>query len=359
MMLAVWGAVLCVVVTVLLAWIWRRDSRRRGATVARGPAWAFALAVVALGGALYALVGYQNSTGDWLSERQRLRPVALKIIAGQSPGEVVGEDTRVGPLARVLQRELARHPDSVPGWYALGLLYHRMQQPRMAVKAARKALAVADNAGQRTAVRLLVARGLIAASGGELVPEAQEILLDIVNRQPRHDGAWTLLALSASRSGRHELAERAFQSLLQRHGEGELGAMLRKGLERARSARSKDGAASRSSGASANAAPVTVRVRAAEGVVPGGTLFVFLRRGGGAGKPLAARRLSVDEFPVTVTVRRGDWLQRPPADLAGLRAGARYSPGGGAGVGSAGLRVEPVSVDGDGEGPDAELRLEP
>lgn len=358
MMLAVSGVVLCAGVAVLLALIWRHESRRRGATVARGPAWVLAVGVVALGGVLYALVGYQDTTGDWLSERQRLRPVALKIIAGQAPGAVVDKDTRVGPLARVLQREMARHPESVSGWYALGLLYQQMKQPRMAVKAARKGLAVADEPGQRTAVRLLLARGLIASAGGKLVPEAERILLDIVERQPRHDGAWTLLAMSASRSDRFDLAERAFQTLLERHGEGELGVMLRKGLEKVRSARADSGGES-AAGGTADAGPVTVRVSAAEGVAPGGTLFVFLRQGGGGGKPLAARRMNVESFPVTLTVRRGDWLQSPPGDLADLRAGARYSRSAGAGVGGAGLRAAPVPLDGDDEGPDAELRLEP
>jgi cytochrome c-type biogenesis protein CcmH len=258
----------------------------------------------------------------------------------------------------VLQRELARHPESVPGWYALGLLYHQMEQPRMAVQAARKGLERTDNGAQRTAVRLLLARGLIASAGGELVPEAEEILLDIVERQPRHDGAWTLLAMSASRSDRHGLAERAFQALLERHGEGELGGMLRQGLERVRSARAESGGESAEPGTT-DAGPVTVRVTAAQDVAPGGTLFVFLRQGAGGGKPLAARRTSVEAFPVTLTVRRGDWLERPPADRSDLRAGARYSASAGAGVGSAGLRAAPVPLDGDGEGPDAELRLEP
>lgn len=348
-MLIALAVAFCLLMTVLLALIWRRESRRQGATVAAGPAWILATVMVVIGGMLYWLAGYEEDTGEWLRDYQRLKPVATEILQGRSPGEVAGEDTRTGALTRVLQRELVRQPESVSGWYALGLLYQQMEQPRMTVRAARKGVDVADGE-QRTPMRLLLARGLVASNQGQLNPEAERILLSIVEANPDHDGAWTLLAMAASRSARHALAERAFENLLQRHGEGEIGSMLRKGLEQARAARAgEQQPAARDE--------IVVRVSAAEGVQPGGTVFVFLRAGESGGKPLAARRMPVERFPVTVRVRAEDWLQQRPDDPGDLRAGARYSADSGGDVGSAGLRAEPQPLNEDGEDPDVRLEL--
>ncbi len=354
MMLIALAVAFCLVMVALLALVWRRESRRQGATVAAGPAWVVAAVLVVMGGALYGLAGYQESTGEWLRDHRRLQPMAIEILEGRSPGEVAGEDTRTGALTRVLQRELVRRPDSVSGWYALGLLYQQMEQPRMTVKAARHGLEVAEGA-QRTAMRLLLARGLVASSQGQLNAEAERILLSIVETHPNHDGAWTLLAMAASRSQRHALAERAFENLLERHGGGEIGPMLRKGLEQARAARAR---AQQQSGAEQTAEDeIVVRVSAGDGVESGGTVFVFLRGAESGGKPLAARRMPVDDFPVTVRVRAQDWLQQRPDNRSRLRAGARYSTDSGGGVGSAALRAAPQPLTDGGEGPDVRLEL--
>jgi cytochrome c-type biogenesis protein CcmH len=353
MMLIALAVTFCLLMTALLALVWRYESRRRGATVAAGPAWAMAAGLVVLGGGLYWLAGYEESTGEWLRDHRRLQPMVTEILEGRSPGEVADDDTRTGALTRVLQRELVRRPDSVSGWYALGLLYHQMKEPRMAVKAARKGLEVAGGT-QRTAMELLLARSLVAANQGQLNAEAEQILLSIVETHPNHDGAWTLLAMAASRSGRHALAERAFENLLKRHDEGDIGPMLRKGLEQARAARAE---AEQQSATDETAEEIVVQVSAGEGVRPGGTVFVFLRGAQSGGKPLAARRMPVDRFPVTVRVRAQDWLQQRPGDRSALRAGARYSPDAGAGVGSAGLRAAPEPLNDSGGDPDVRLEL--
>lgn len=352
-MLIALAVAFCLLMTVLLALIWRCESRRQGATVAAAPAWILAAVMVVIGGALYWFVGYEEHTGEWLRDHRRLQPMVTEILKGRSPGEVAGEDTRTGALTRVLQRELVRRPESVSGWYALGLLYHQMEEPRRAVQAARKGLDVADGA-QRTAMELLLARSLVASHQGQLNGEAEQILLSIVEANPGHDGAWTLLAMAASRSGRHALAERAFENLLERHGDGEIGSMLRKGLEQARAARSE---VDPQEAGEETADEIVVQVNAGEGVRPGGTVFVFLRGADSGGKPLAARRMPVDSFPVTVRVRARDWLQQRPDDPSALRAGARYSTDAGGGVGSADLRAAPVPLSGESEGLDVRLEL--
>lgn len=346
MMLALMVAGAVVVMTVLLALAWRREGRRHGGVPARLPALVVALLVSLAGAGFYLWLGHDEATGEWLADQQRLAPVAREIINGRSPTQL-SEDIRIGPLARVLQRELARRPDSATGWYALGELYEQMEAPQMTVQAARKGLEVASDA-QRTDLEMLLARGLVGAARGQLVPEAEERLRGILEKHPTHDGAWTVLAMAASQSGRHELAIEAFESLLSRHGDGRIGDMLRRGLEQARAADRRQGELDE----------LTVTVNAPEGMEPGGTLFVFLRRPDGTGQPLAARRLLAREFPLNVTLRPEDWLQPFPGDDAALMAGARYSPAPGGGVEQAGSRAEPVPVDtGATDGPAARLEL--
>src|SRR5690606_19396562 len=114
----------------------------------------------------------------------------------------------------------------------------------------------------------------------------------------------------------------------------EAGDLIREGLARAEAQRQRG----------ARLENLTFTVRAPE-LPDGGTLFVFLRPEGGSGQPLAARRVLVDAFPVTVTLRAEDWLQNYPEQADTLRVAARYTPAPGASVDQAGLSSAPQRLD--------------
>ncbi len=309
--------------------LWRRESRAAGAaTPITGLA--LPLLVVAVAGLGYLILGLERNTLDWLADQRRYNPVADRVIAGEAPGEQ-DQDISAAALTRVLQARLVREP-SLTGWYTLGLLYDQLGAPAQAQEAARRALELdPDDA----AARLLLARGLIAQADGRLTDEAQAQIRHVLDDNPNHDGALMLQAMAASEARRFDLAARSWRALLARHGDGEAGDLIRRGLARAEQQRQR--------GEQLEGLTVTV---AAGDIPEGGTLFVFLRRAGeSGGQPLAARRVLAESFPVQVTLRPGDWLQPYPEALDQLRVAARYTPAPGSSVDQANLNAAPVPLD--------------
>jgi cytochrome c-type biogenesis protein CcmH len=139
----------------------------------------------------------------------------------------------------------------------------------------------------------------------------------------------------------------AWQALLARHGDGEARPLLEKMVEDARSQLS----------AQQHYQNLTVLVEAGDGIEAGGNLFVFLRRPGDVGQPLAAVRVLADRFPMSVQLAPANWLQAMPAPGTELVAGARYSAAGGGGVEQAGENAELAPVSGSAGALFARVRL--
>lgn len=341
-----WIALWMIPVTALALLLWRREARRLQAPLP-GPLKALALTgLVLLGGLLYLWLGFRAETAQWLADYRQMRPMVQQLMAGE-PARGLDDDTDVRALAMTLQRELARNP-SAPGWYTLAMVYNESGRGEPAVEAARRALKL-SSPEQKMPARVLLARSLITRADGRLTGEAEEQLRRVLEVNPQHDGAWTLLAVSAARSGRHQVAVEAFEILLERHRDGESRAMLERALERARGQAQRQAAF----------ADLQMTVTAPAQVQPGGTLFIFLRRENGGGQPLAARRYLVGGFPVTLSLRAQDWLQDYPEPGASLVAGARYSSGPGADVESATQVQEAVPLQGEPGRYHAELHLSP
>ncbi len=322
------SVVLLVALGALIWLLWQREARKAG-KVMRG-AIGIPLVVVLLAALGYGLIGYNEHTNDWLADQQEYRDVARAIIAGESP-ERAASEVPVGALVRVLQAELVKEPSAM-GWYALGSLYDQLGAPEQSEEAARKALAMSP---QEPAMHLLLARALIQKAGGKLTDPALAELRWVLDREPAHDGAWMMLAMSADRAGRYDLAEQGWQALLSRHSEGETGDLLRRGLENARQQKSRQ---EKFAGIQA--------VVEADDLPAGGTVFVYLREAGSSGQPLAARRQGGPPFPATVSLSARDWLQRYPDDSAALVIGARYTPAPGGGVDQAAIMapVKPLEL---------------
>jgi cytochrome c-type biogenesis protein CcmH len=331
MMWIVIALVLLLALGVLLWLLWQREARKAG-KVMRG-AIGIPLIMLVLAAAGYGLVGYNEHTSDWLNDQQEYRSVARAIIAGESP-ERAASEVPVGALVRVLQAELVKNPSAM-GWYALGSLFDQLGAPEQSEEAARKAVAMSP---EEPAMHLLLARALIQKAGGKLTDPALAELRWVLDREPTHDGAWMMLAMSADRAGRYDLAEQGWQALLSRHSNGETGDLLRRGLENAREQKARQG---KFAGIEA--------VVAAQDLPAGGTVFVYLREAGSSGQPLAARRQVVPHFPATVSLSAQDWLQRYPDDGAELVIGARYTPAPGGAVDQAAIMapVKPLELPQD------------
>lgn len=285
---------------------------------------------VAVAVTCYWFFGRHPNTSEWLQEYDANRDLVRGMIHGEADPAL--DQLPTATLTRVLQRELAMEP-SAQGWYGLSLLYSDMQAPMVAITAARKAVQMAP---QEDTPKLLLARSLIAQNQGALEPEARNLIEGVLSRQPEHDGAWMMLAMAAMSSSDYDVAIRAFDNLLTRHGDGDAAAQLRKAKAEALEQQQNQSWLSN----------LTVEVQAGEGISPGGTLFVFLRRPGEQGQPLAAVRTLADHFPMSVTVRQNNWLQQPPEPGTTLVAGARYAQAPGQGVDQAAVTAENQPLSG-------------
>jgi len=340
-MLYVAIALLAAVAALLLWWMWRREARSQGAALGL-PSVPVVLGVAALALLLYIWRGQHPDTGRWLSDWRAYQEFATQVVAGDPDPELAAQ-IPLQSLARVLQRQLHLTP-SAEGWYVLSLIYSELEAPQVSVMAARRAVEISDNALEP---RLLLARSLIEQEQGRLNAEAGELLDSILAEQPNHDGALTLLASAAMQSQDFARALPAWQALLARHGEGEARTLLEKMVDDAR----------RQLVAQQHYQNLTVVVDAGDGIEAGGNLFVFLRRPGDVGQPLAAVRVLADRFPISVQLTPANWLQAMPAPGTELVAGARYSAAGGAGVEQAGESAELMPVSGAAGALSARVRL--
>ncbi len=326
MMLLVMSALLLILFGALLWWQWRREARRAGRATAGGIG--IPLIVLVLAAAGYGLVGYNEHTGPWLQQQQDYGEAARAIIAGKTP-DVDASQIPAAAMVRVLQSQLSQ-TSSATGWFALGSLYDQLGAPAQTEEAARKSLAINPD---EPSSHLLLARALIEKAGGKLTDPAYEQIRWVLDREPAHDGAWMLQAMSADRAGQYDLAIQAWESLLSRHTDGETASLLGRGLENSRTQKQRQGVF----------ASLTAKVDG-EGLPAGGTLFVYIREQGSAGQPLAARRQVVPAFPISVSLTAENWLQGYPSQATPLVIGARYTPAPGAAVDQAMISAEPVSL---------------
>ncbi|MQX53394.1 tetratricopeptide repeat protein [Alcanivorax sediminis] len=326
-MMWMWLAAAFLFLLGLFLWaLWRREARSAGRSVSGGIG--IPLIVILIAAAGYILVGRNEHTGDWLVHQHKYGDAARFIVAGKAP-EMAAADIPAGAMARVLQSQLSRTP-SATGWFALGSLYAQLGAPAQTEEAARKSLALDPDSATS---HLLLARALIEKTGGKLNEAAREELQWVLDREPNHDGAWMMLTMSADRAGQYDLAISGWESLLARHGDGETGDLLRRGLENSRQQKAREGVF----------ASLTAQVEG-KGLPPGGTLFVYIREQGSAGQPLAARRQVVPSFPATVSLTAENWLQAYPPNETPLVMGARYTPAPGAAVDQAMISAPAVPL---------------
>lgn len=329
-------------VAALLLWLlWRAEARRHGVTL-KIPALPVVVLVMVAATSLYVVRGLNPDTSRWLADWSEHRQFAQQVVAGE-PSPELAANVPLQSLARVLQRQLHLTP-SVHGWYVLALVYSEMDAPQVAVTAARKAVELGEGALEP---QLLLARSLIVQNGGKLDAESAQILEGLLQDQPNHDGALTLLASAAMQSKDYAKALPAWQALLSRHNQSEAKPLLEKMVAETESKLQSQ----------LYYQDINITVAGAAGIPAGGTLFVFLRRPGDSGQPLAALRVLADRFPMEVSLSAENWLQAMPSPGTELLAGARYSADNNRGIEGALENSEPVALTGQAGQLSAKLSL--
>ncbi|MEZ5499713.1 MAG: tetratricopeptide repeat protein [Steroidobacteraceae bacterium] len=269
---ALLAAVLCLV---MLAPAWRERRRLLIAGMTGS--------VVLIGGGF--LVYSLSSSADLAS--------LIAAPATDSPAAMVGR------LARRLERE----PDDIAGWKMLGRSYIAMQQYPLAIRALQRAMALAPKSDGELSVDL--AEAIVLRDGGEISDRAGELIEEALAQAPDSGKALFFGALAARNRGDNQTAVARLRKLLSRDPPPQVRQLLEAQIL------ALDAANSDAPVVLVNArieiAP-QLRARIDERTV----LFVFLRRPGRLGPPLAVKRLK-PEFPQDVTLTSADLMLRDAA----------------------------------------------
>lgn len=216
-------------------------------------------------------------------------------------------DTPAAMVKRLAKR-LESEPEDVAGWLMLGRSYVALEQFPLALRAYQRADRLE---GGRNAEALVgMAEAMVLQADGVVDERAGRIFEQALLLAPDSERALFFAGVAAQRRGDAATAIARFQSLLALNPPENIRpileqqiAVLQSGVGAAAPAASGTPAASGVPAASGAQARVRVSIAIAPAfasrVTPGATLFVFVRKPGQPGPPLAVKRLPA-ALPVTV-----------------------------------------------------------
>jgi len=286
--------------------------------------------VVALGIATFALYRVVGT------------PAALEPQA-TAPGPATLEEA-IGQL----EAELKKKPNEPEGWRLLGKSYAALQRYGDAQKAFERAVQLmpddADLLVEAAQSRLFNnADRKLDAQAMALLDRARQI-------NPSHQRAAWFVGLAQRQEGKPAEAAKTWEPLLAQV-DPNTAATLRTQINEARVEAGLPPLADAAPAADASPALLTVTVDLApalkDKLAPGDTLFVFARQVGGPPMPVAAKRLPVAAFPMTVPLGDGD-SPMPTLKLSQLpqvQLVARISKGGAATATAGDLEATAITAD--------------
>ncbi|MBD9469273.1 tetratricopeptide repeat protein [Pseudoxanthomonas sp. PXM01] len=251
-----------------------------------------------------------------------------------------------------LEAELKKQPNEPEGWRLLGKSYAALQRYGDAQKAFERAVQLLP-----TDADLLVEAAqarLFANPERKLDAEAIALLDKAIAINPDHQRALWFVGLAQRQEGKHADAAKTWEPLLAKV-DPNTAATLRTQINEARAEAGlpplAETAPTPAPAADAAPALLTVTVDLAPALksklAPDDTLFVFARQMGGPPMPVAAKRLPVSAFPVTVPLSDGD-SPMPTLKLSQLpqvQLVARVAKGSGPAAQSGDLEADAVTAD--------------
>ena len=269
-------------------------------------------------------------------------PTAAAQQPAQSQDPHASQQMQMDDMVAQLQRRMADNPDDSEGWLILGRTLKTMNRYQEAVTALANANRLSPGV---PLIMVELAEAMLFASGQPQVsPQAWELLESAIAINPQQQKGLWLLGMANAQDGNEAKAIEIWQNLLSQLDpeSGAAGtvreqiemAQTRSGLTAPMAAATEVAAAETNpvEAAPAEATPVEaapVAAAAAEfeipvnvsisdelaGTVPGNAiLFVFIHPAGGAGMPLAVKRLPASGFPMSLNFSNADLL-RPEMSL--------------------------------------------
>jgi cytochrome c-type biogenesis protein CcmH len=261
-----------------------------------------------------------------------------------------------------LQQRMHENPDDPDGWLILGRTLKTMERYDDAEYALEKANRLVPGTPQ---VMVEYAEAMLFASGSKQVPaEVRQLLESAVEIDPTQQKGLWLLGMASAQDGDEAAAITTWQQLLAQlePGSGPAQAVMEQ-IELAQTRMGQDTTGPVASTAAAPAAPapaapttvaeagipvtITVADELAGSVPANAALFVFIHPAGGAGMPLAVRRVAARGFPMSMNFTDADLLM-PGGSLQNheqLDVSARISISGIANKAPGDIQADKVSVN--------------
>jgi cytochrome c-type biogenesis protein CcmH len=212
-------------------------------------------------------------------------------------------------MTQRLERAVAAQPDSAEGLYFLGRTYMAQDRPADAAKMFERA---ANLAGRQPELLGQWAQAQYFADGKKWSEKIQALTDEALKADPKEVTSLGLLGIAAFEGERYQQAIDYWNRLLEQlPPEDKSRAALQGGIARATENGSKPAVArsprhqlprSRHCSRSASIWPAELKAK----VQPGDSVFIFARATSGPPAPLAAKRLTVADLPVTVELGDAD-----------------------------------------------------
>ncbi|MGE1089571.1 c-type cytochrome biogenesis protein CcmI [Pseudomonas zeae] len=211
-------------------------------------------------------------------------------------------------MTQRLERAVAAQPDSAEGLYFLGRTYMAQERPADAAKMFERA---ANLAGRQPELLGQWAQAQYFADGKKWSAKIQALTDEALKADPKEVTSLGLLGIAAFEGERYQEAIDYWTRLLaQLPPDDNSRAALQGGIKRAAERLEASGGKVAQAPVAAKAALLKVSVNLASElrskVQPGDSVFIFARATSGPPAPLAAKRLTVADLPVTVELGDAD-----------------------------------------------------
>lgn len=273
--------------------------------------------------------------------------------------QFIEQPKSVADITQRLEKAVQAQPDSPDAWYFLARTYMSQERPADAAAAFERVVALS---GREPDLLGQWAQALYFAGDRQWSKQLQALTDEALQADPNEVTSLGLLGIAAYEDKRYQEAadywERLVTSLPEDDPSREA---IRGGIAQARAqagqpageAAAKPAAPTAGPAAAQGEAKVQVTVSLGEEakarVQPGDVVFVFARAVSGPAVPLAAKRLTIDDLPLEVSLSDADAMapQFLLSSVEQVRLYARISRSGDATKGEWIGQTEPLSVRGD------------
>lgn len=201
-----------------------------------------------------------------------------------------------------LERAAAAQPDSAEGLYFLGRAYMAQNRPADAAKVFERTVALA---GRQPELLGQWAQAQYFADDKKWSDKTQALTDEALKADPKEVTSLGLLGIAAFEAKRYQEAIGYWQRLMNELPEGDQSrAALEGGIAKAREQLLANGGQVQAAPATKAQASIKVSVDLADAlkdkVLPGDSVFIFARAVSGPPAPLAVKRVTVADLPITV-----------------------------------------------------------